>query len=182
MIRKLILCITVLVIALPGLLRAQFSVRADVGVYVASVQSLVVGSGAQRPATNTDVALSDKIDNQKNVKLGQVNQINVFSSSKFVLKVSARDDFHNQNGPEIPASAVYVSSGAIEGHPYNPADFIFEKDVNLAMNEPKALIHSQSSGSLSNSFNIEYYASGLDTEDSQHGNLDGTVVYTIEVE
>jgi len=177
MIRKLILSMAILVIALPEVLRAQFSARADVGVYVASVQSLVING----PQSTTSGNLSDKIDNNKNFKLGETNQINVFSSGKFVLKVSARDDFHDLDGPEIPPSSVYVSSGAF-GNTYNAADFVFEKDVNLAMNEPKALIHSQTSGSLSRSFNIEYYASGVGAENSHLGNLDGTVVYTIEVE
>lgn len=101
---------------------------------------------------------------------------------KFVLKVSARDDFNNTDGPEIPASSVYVSSGAVAGSGYSPSDYVFEKDVKLAMNNPKDLIHAQSSGALNNSFEIEYYASGLGYEDVHNGNLDGTVVYTIEVE
>lgn len=165
-----------MVITLPVLLNAQFHVaHTDVNVFVSSTQSLIVSDAPSR------TAVSDKVGNGKNVRLGDVKQINVFSCGKFVLKVSARNEFNNFTGPEIPAASVYVSSGAT-GDTKNASDFIFEKDVNLAINNPKPLIHAQTSGTLNTSFNIEYYASGLDFGDLHKGYLDGLVVYTIEVE
>lgn len=165
-------------IALPQFLYAQINAgNANINVLVSSVQSLVV-TNPNTSASN----ISDSIDNKKNVQIGRTSQISVVSMGKFVLKVSARDDLHDIDGPEIPASSVYVSSGAVPGGGYNPSNYVFEKDVNLAMNKPKDLIHAQSSGALNNSFEIEYYASGLAYEDAHNGNMDGTVVYTIEVE
>ncbi len=176
--RKFYFFLSISAILLPELLRAQLRVAiTNIGVEVSSSQSLVISMNA---ASRTP--LSDKIDNVENVKFGDINVINVFSNGKFVLKVSARNDFHNMDGAEIPPSAVYVSSGAVQGKNYNNKNFVFEKDVNLAIDEPKALIHAQTYGSLNNSFDIEYYASGLGYKDLHHGNLDGTIVYTIEVE
>jgi len=164
--------------ALPQLLFAQLNEgKTNVTVYVSSMQSLVINSGSDASHN-----ISDSINKKDNVKIGKISRVSVFSLGKFVLKVSARDDFHDIDGPEIPASAVYVSSGAVANGTYDPSDYRFEKDVHLTMNRPKDLIHAQTSGALNNSFEIEYYASGIGYEDVHSGNLDGTVVYTIEVE
>ena len=179
MTRKLYFLFSIPAILLPGLLQAQINVaKANVGVIVTASQSMVVSS----ENLDDQLPLSKKIDNKENVRLGDINQIHVFSSGKFVVKVSARNDFNDLDGPEIPASAVYVSSGATSNNAYKAGDYVFEKDVNLTVNQPKALIHAQNAGSLNNSFNIEYYASGLNDDNMRHGSLDGTVVYTIEVE
>ncbi|KAA5532502.1 hypothetical protein F0919_17105 [Taibaiella lutea] len=167
------------IIILPRLLFAQINEsKTNITVFVSSMQSLVINPDTSTSPHN----ISDNIDNNNNVQIGRINQVNVFSLGKFVLKVSARDDFHDIDGPEIPASSVYVSSGAIAHSSYSPSDYRFEKDVNLTLNKPKDLIHAQTSGALNNSFEIEYYASGLSNQDVHNGNLDGTVVYTIEVE
>jgi len=177
--KLLFLGAVILVTMLPKSLFAQLNVaRTNIDVFVSSFQSLVISDASLGAAGK----ISDSIDNSKNVQLGKTSKINVFSLGKFVLKVSARDDFHDVEGPEIPPSSVYVSSGAVPNSNYDPSDYIFERDVNLALNRPKSLIHSQTAGALNNSFEIEYYASGLGYEDVQSGNLDGTVVYTIEVE
>jgi hypothetical protein len=167
------------IITLPQLLFAQINEgKTNITVFVSSMQSLTVN-----PDTSASPhSISDNIGSNNNVQIGRINQVNVFSLGKFVLKVSARDDFHDIDGPEIPASSVYVSSGATAHSSYSPSDYRFEKDVNLTINKPKDLIHAQTSGALNNSFEVEYYASGLGYQEVQNGNLDGTVVYTIEVE
>ena len=176
--KLLLLLIIITATALPQLLFAQLNeTKTNVTVFVSSMQSLVI-----RDDADASHNISDSINRNDNVRIGKISHVSVFSLGKFVLKVSARDDFHDTDGPEIPASAVYVSSGAVPNSAYNPADYRFEKDVNLAMNHPKDLIHAQTSGALNNAFEIEYYASGLGYEDVHSGNLDGTVVYTIEVE
>jgi len=175
MTRKL-LFIIIIAAARPERLLAQVDLaRLNVSVTVGSAQSLEISS------THSTAPVSDRVDNQRNVRLGNVRQIKIFSSSSFVLKVSARDGFSELAGPEIPASAVFVSSGASAGTS-DTAAFVFEKDVNLAINTPKPLIHSQAAGALNTYFNIEYYASGIDNADLRDGYLDGMVVYTIEVE
>ena len=176
--QKFSIFLFIMIIGISQLSTAQINTaRSGIALVITSSQSLEVFA-----VDGDNNVISDKIDNKDNVRLGSVNQINVFSNSKFVLKVSARNDFNESDGAEIPPTSVYVSSGAASNAKYQSSDYIFEKDVNLAINNPKALIHAQTSGSLNNSFDIEYYASGLGFEDLHHSNLDGTVVYTIEAE
>jgi len=165
-----------LLIAFPQLLFSQSkSATVSLNIVIAQVQSLTINEAQD----NVNLMFSSKEDFEKGVKVRESNHLNIFSSGKFVVKVSTHDDFRGNNDVSIPASSVSVSPLISSGTQQVPG-LVVGKGVNLQANNPQTIISSLKQGTLTSSFDIEYAANGIRYGELKNGTYSGTVVYTIE--
>ncbi len=164
--------------ALPHLMFAQVqngSVRLN--VILSQVQSLTVNEAQSQ----VDLHFSSKEDFRNGVNINEQNHLNVFSSGRFVVKVSAQSDLVRPGGRPIPASTIAVTpiaTGGVTGVP----GMITENRVSLSPQVARPIIKSPTHGTIATSFDVLYHASGEGYALLDNGTYSATVVYTIEAE
>lgn len=151
------------------------SATANVNVSLSTAMTVTV-----KELDSTDALVSKSIDGKNNVKLENTREVKVTTAGeRFMLKVGARNDLQDVHGIEIPISNVFVSSAPSDAS--DNTGYIYNQDVNVSKTEAKPLLYSEVSGTLNTSFKIEYYAKDMKDVDLSNANLDGTIVYTIEL-
>lgn len=164
--------------ALPHLMFAQVqngSVRLN--VILSQVQSLTVNQAQSQ----VDLQFSRKEDFRNGVNVNEQNHLNVFSSGRFVVKVSAQSDLMRPGSPSIPASTIAVTPIATGGVTRIPGMTTGQK-VSLSPQEARTIIKSPTHGTIATSFDVLYHASGDGYAMLDNGTYSATVVYTIEAE
>lgn len=164
--------------ALPHLMFAQVqngSVRLN--VILSQVQSLTVNQAQSQ----VDLQFSRKEDFRNGVNVNEQNHLNVFSSGRFVVKVSAQSDLMRAGSPSIPASTIAVTPIATGGVTQIPGMTTGNK-VSLSPQEARTIIKSPTHGTIATSFDVLYHASGEGYAMLDNGTYSATVVYTIEAE
>lgn len=167
---------TMLLWAIPHLLFGQGSASVQLNVRIAQVQSLTVNENQHQ--VNLD--FSSKEDFRRGVEVLQPAHIKVFSSGRFVVKVSAQGEVTNGRDA-IPKGTLTLSSQASPGANIAP-DLELGQKVALLPNQPQTLIKSPSHGTLSTAFDVRYHASGEGYAQLDNGVYSGTVIYTIEAD
>lgn len=164
--------------ALPHLMFAQVqngSVRLN--VVLSQVQSLTVNQSQGQ----VDLRFSRKEDFRDGVDINERNHLNVFSSGRFVVKVSAQSDLQRPGGRAIPASTIAVTPMATGGITQVPG-MTTANNVSLSPRESRTIIKSPTHGTIATSFDVLYHASGEGYALLDNGTYSATVVYTIEAE
>lgn len=164
--------------ALPQLLFAQpnsGSVRLN--VVLSQVQSLTVNESQGEVNLN----FSKKDDFRNGVNINEHNHLNVFSSGRFVVKVSTQSDLTRPGGKSIPASTIAVTPSATGGVIQVPG-MTTENGVSLSPIEARTIIKSPTHGTVATSFDVLYHASGEGYAMLDNGTYSATIVYTIETE
>jgi hypothetical protein len=164
--------------ALPQLLFAQpNSASVRLNINISQVQSLTVNESQGQ----LDFNFSKKEDFKNGVNINERNHLNVFSSGRFVVKVSTQGNFTGVDNRFIPASSVSITPYATGGMTHVPG-MITGNNVSLSPREAKTIIKSPTHGTTATSFDVLYTASGTGYAMLDNGTYSGTVVYTIEVE
>lgn len=164
--------------ALPQILFAQpnnASVRLNINL--SQVQSLTVNESQSQ----VDLNFSKKEDYKNGVNVNEPNHLSVFSSGRFVVKVSTQGNFTGTDNKSIPASSVAITPQATGGVTQIPG-MITGSNIRLSPREAKTIIKSPTHGTIATSFDVLYTASGAGYALLDNGTYSGTVVYTIEVE
>lgn len=164
--------------ALPHLLFAQpNSASVRLNIVLSQVQSLTVNESQGQ----VDLNFSEKEDFKNGVNVNERNHLNVFSSGRFVVKVSTQGNFTSADNRTIPASTVAITPMATGGVTQIPG-MVTGNQVKLSPKESKTIIKSPTHGTVATSFDVMYHASGVGYAMLDNGTYSGTVVYTIEVE
>lgn len=170
--------VSFVLMALPGLLYAQSSSGSvKLSVVLSQVQSLTVNE-AQNAVS---LGFTSKEDFRKGVDVNQPNHINVFSSGRFVVKVSTAGNLTGPGHRSIPASTIAVTPVATGGVVHVPG-MVTGSNVSLSEHESRTIISSPSHGTIATSFDVNYHASGEGYAQLDNGSYSATVIYTIEVE
>ncbi len=160
---------------LPHFLFGQISGSVKLNVVINQVQSLTINEAQSQ----VDLLFSQKEDFKKGVHITEPAHLNVFSSGRFVVKVSTLDDLRGVGNKKIPAATIAVQPTATGGTVHVP-DMTTDR-VNLSR-EARAIIKSPTHGTIATSFDVLYHASGEDYAMLSNGVYSGTVVYTIEAD
>lgn len=164
--------------ALPYMLYAQpTSGSVKLNVVLSQVQSLTINESQGQ----VDLNFSSKEDFKRGVNINERNHLNVFSSGRFVIKVSTQGDLNHSGGKSIPASTIAVTPLATGGTTHIPG-MTTGNSINLSPQEAKTIIKSPSHGTVATSFDVLYHASGQGYAMLDNGTYSATIVYTIESE
>lgn len=170
--------VSFVLLALPNLLTAQSSSGSvKLSVVLAQVQSLTINES--QSAVN--LHFSKKEDFKNGVDINEPNHINVFSSGRFVVKVSTRGNLMSTDNRSIPASTIAVTPVASGGVTQIPG-MTTASNVALSEHEARTIIQSPVHGTIATSFDVLYHASGEGYAQLDNGTYSATVIYTIEVE
>jgi hypothetical protein len=164
--------------ALPHLLLAQpTSGSVRLNVVLSQVQSLTINESQGQ----VDLNFSKKEDFKNGVNINERNHLNVFSSGRFVVKVSTQGDLTRPGGKTIPSSTIAVTPVASGGVTQIPG-LTTGNGVNLSPQEARTIIKSPTHGTVATSFDVLYHASGDGYAMMDNGTYSATIVYTIETE
>lgn len=164
--------------ALPHLLFAQpTSGSVKLNVVLSQVQSLTVNQSQGQ----VDLNFSRQEDFDNGVNINERNHLNVFSSGRFVVKVSTQSDLTRPGGKSIPASTIAVTPRASGGMTSIP-DMTMGNRISLSPMEARTIIKSPTHGTVATSFDVLYHASGQGYAMMDNGTYSATIVYTIESE
>lgn len=170
--------ISFVLLALPNILLAQSSSGSvKLSVVLSQVQSLTVNES--QSAVSLD--FTKKEDFRNGVDIREPNHLNVFSSGRFVVKVSTRGDLMSPDNRVIPASTIAVTPVASGGFTAIPGMTTADQ-VHLSAAESRTIIKSPVHGTTATSFDVLYHASGEGYAQMDNGTYTATVIYTIEVE
>ncbi len=176
--KRLWYMVSFVIFALPQFIFAQpnsGSVRLN--VVISQVQSLTVNESQGQ----VDLNFSKKEDFRNGVNVNEQNHLNVFSSGRFVVKVSAQSDLVSPGSKAIAASTISVTPLATGGVTRIPG-MVTGNQVKLSPHEAKTIIKSPTHGTTATSFDVLYHASGEGYAMLDNGTYSATVVYTIESE
>ncbi len=161
---------------LPFLGNAQSNqASATLNVVLSNTQSLNINEGQKTINLN----FTTLHDYKNGVSVVESKHLNVFSTSKFAVKVIATGNLKSSDGTEIPVNTISVNpsgaSNAISGLTTN------EAVLSTTVNQP--IINSPEKGTLGTSFDIEYNAgSGSSYMSRNQGDYSTTIIYTIEAQ
>ena len=176
--RNILFMMGLVFFALPQLLFAQpNSASVRLNINLSQVQSLTVNESQSQ----VDLNFSRREDYRNGVNINEPNHLSVFSSGRFVVKVSTQGNFTGNDNKSIPASTVAITPFATGGVTEVPG-MVTGNRVKLSPREPRTIIKSPTHGTIATSFDVLYTASGAGYALLDNGTYSGTVVYTIEVE
>jgi|GEM_PF-716752 hypothetical protein len=174
--RLFLFMVSYVIFALPQLLFAQNSGSVNLNVVISQVQSLTINELQD----NVNLRFSHREDFTRGVSINEQGHLNIFSSGRFVVKVSAQSDLVSPGNGKIPASTIAVTPTMSAGAPV--PGLVTGSQVRLSPSEPKTIIKSPTHGTLATTFDVMYQASGEGYAQLEDGTYRTTVVYTIEVE